>query len=205
MQRHLSLIAQFLDNDEDPTLCRAVQLLSWFLVTPQSHSCWMPAMLALVDGLPPMGSCGESLHQDLVDLGFPMKKLHCFQAEPLDVKSKGLHINPLEFLGTIVNIWLHLVLEPSLPSCPTGHILELLADNMTALSWCHLTSLTKNDLLQPGACFVATLLVLAHRQSTRVQPDHIQGIKNHEADCLSRSDNGVIPSCGKPCAIVTPA
>ena len=65
---------------------------------------------------------------------------------------------------------------------------------MTALSWYRLTSLTKNELLQPWARFVATLLVLAHQQNTRVQPDHIQGIKNHEADCLSRSDDGVIPS-----------
>ena len=127
------------------------------------------------------------MYQDLVDLGFPMKKLHRFQYEPLDVKSKCLHIKPLEFLGTIINIWLHLVLEPSLPSCTTGHILELLTDNMTALSWCCLTSITKNELLEPWACLVATLLVFAHWQNTRVQPDHIQGIKNHKADYLSRS------------------
>ena len=41
-------------------LCGAVQLLSWFLETPQSRSCQMPALLALADGLPPMASCGES-------------------------------------------------------------------------------------------------------------------------------------------------
>ena len=78
---------------------------------------------------PTYGIMWQVMHQDFVDLGFPMKKLRCFQAEPLDVKSKGLHINPLEFLGTIINIWLHLVLEPSLPSCPTGHILELLVSD----------------------------------------------------------------------------
>ena len=196
--RHLSLITQFLENDKDPTLWSCPIAL----MVPRDPTVTLlsDASYAGIGGWSPTyGIMWRVMHQDLVDLGFPMKKLRRFQAEPLDVKSKGLHINPLEFLGTIINIWLHLVLEPSLPSCPTGHILELLADNTTALSWCRLTSLTKNELLQPWACFVATLLVLAHRQNTRVQPDHIQGIKNHEADCLSHSDDGVIPSWEAMC------
>ena len=192
-RRHLSLIARFLDNDKDPTL--------WSCPIALMVPC-NPTIMLLSDASygsiggwsPTYGIMWRIMHHDLIDLGFPMKKLRRFQAEPLNMRSKGLHINPLEFLGTIINIWLHLVLEPSLPPCPTGHILELLADNTTALSWCRLTSPTKNELLQPWACFVATLLVLACWQNTRVQPDHIQGIKNHEADCLSRSDNGVIPS-----------
>ena len=195
---HLSLITQFLDNDEDPTLWSCPITL----MVPRNPTVMLlsDASYAGIGGWSPTyGIMWQVMHQDLVDFSFPVKKLRRFQDEPLDVKSKGLHINPLEFLGTIINIWLHLVLEPSLPSYPTGHILELLADNITALSWYHLTSLTKNELLQPWACFVATLLVFAHWQNTRVQPDHIQDIKNHEADCLSCSDDGVIPSWEAMC------
>jgi hypothetical protein len=66
---------------------------------------------------------------DLVDLGFAMKTIDWYAAEPLDATSTGLHINPLEFLGCIVNIWILLKQVQTLPSCLTSYIVDLLSDN----------------------------------------------------------------------------
>jgi hypothetical protein len=49
------------------------------------------------------------MQDDLVALGFPMKIINRYQQEPLNGKDPGLHINPLEFLGAIINVWLIIV------------------------------------------------------------------------------------------------
>jgi hypothetical protein len=46
---------------------------------------------------------------DLVRLGFPMKIIDKYQQEPLDGAAPGLHINPLEFIAAIINVWLIIV------------------------------------------------------------------------------------------------
>ncbi len=57
-----------------------------------------------------------------------------------------------------------------------------------------LTARTRDPRLQPLAHFASTLLVVASRHLTRVQPKHIPGDDNLEADTLSRSENGQVPS-----------
>lgn len=131
---------------------------------------------------------------DLIALGFPMKNLQQFVDEPLDVTSEGLHINPLEFMAAIINIWLLLKLLPSLPTSLTGHIVDLFSDNTSCLSWCKYTTVMQNAFLQPWARLVAHLLILARQQQTRIQPIHIPGKDNDEADILSRSVLGHTPS-----------
>jgi hypothetical protein len=131
---------------------------------------------------------------DLIQLGFPMKVIDRYAEEPLDAASAGLHINPLEFLGAIINLWLIVKLVRSLPPLATGYIVALLSDNTSALLWLRVTAQTRDPRLQPLARFASTLLVIASQHLTRVQPSHIQGIKNDEADFLSRSENGRVPS-----------
>ncbi len=46
------------------------------------------------------------MRTDLLVLGFNMKIIDRFAAEPLEVGSEGLHINPVEFIACIVNLWL---------------------------------------------------------------------------------------------------
>jgi hypothetical protein len=137
---------------------------------------------------------------DLIDLGFAMKIIDAYEAEPLDATSTGLHINPLEFLGCIVNMWILLKQVQTLASCPTGYIVDLLSDNTSALSWMKLTATTRDPRLQPLARFASTLLVTASQHLTRVQSRHIPGKDNIEADFLSRSENGRIPTCGRAIA-----
>ena len=71
---------------------------------------------------------------DLLELGFHLKIVEALTGEPTP-DQVGLHINPLEFIATIINLWLLLVLVKSLPACATGYIVDILSDNMSALSW----------------------------------------------------------------------
>jgi hypothetical protein len=90
-----------------------------------------------------------------------------------------------------------------LPFC-TGFILNLLSDNTTALSWTHVAATTPIPALQQLARFASALLVQATRLLTSVQPSHIPGIPNEEADTLSCHSNlGKFPrgsslSCSTP-------
>jgi hypothetical protein len=131
---------------------------------------------------------------DLVLLGFLMKVIDKYAEEPLDAAGEGLHINPLEFLATIINLWLILKLIQTLPPCLMGYIIDLLSDNTSALSWLCVTASTRDPRLQALCCFALTLLVITSQHLTRVQPRHIPGKLNHEADFLSRSENGRVPS-----------
>ena len=72
--------------------------------------------------------------------------------------------------------------------------MALQADDTTALSCYHLTSFTKNELLQPWAHFIATLPVFAHQWNTWIQLDHIKGTNDSEPDHLTYVDSRVVPS-----------
>jgi hypothetical protein len=54
---------------------------------------------------------------------------------PSPADADGLHINLLEFIAIIINIWLALSWVRSAPTPPGGHIIAILADNTSALSW----------------------------------------------------------------------
>jgi hypothetical protein len=130
---------------------------------------------------------------DLLEMGFNLKLIDAITGEP-DPDEKGLHINPLEFLAAIINLWLFLCLIKTSNRCPTGYVLDLLSDNTSALSWMHFTATTPDPLLQPLARFASALLVQARNYLTRVQPRHIAGKLNIEADALSRFQNGRLTS-----------
>jgi hypothetical protein len=132
---------------------------------------------------------------DLILLGFPMRIIDKYaEEEPLDATSEGLHINPLKFIAAIVNLWLVVKLVQTLATCLTGYIIDLLSDNTSALSWLRVTASTRDHRFQPLCHFASTLLVIASQYLTRIQPCHIPGKDNHEADFLSRSKNGQVPS-----------
>ncbi len=50
--------------------------------------------------------------EDLLELGFNLKLVNALTGEP-DPDAEGLHINPLEFLAAIINLWLFLCLIKS--------------------------------------------------------------------------------------------
>jgi hypothetical protein len=69
----------------------------------------------------------------------------------------------------------------------TGYVVDLLSDNMSALSWMKITAAMRNPDLQPLARFASALLVQASCLLTRVQPIV-------EVDALSRLQNGRLRS-----------
>jgi hypothetical protein len=133
--------------------------------------------------------------EDLIAFDFHMKTIGMSTDKPTDPAAQGLHINPLEFLAVIINLWLALKIIGDNPLCLTGSIIDLFSDNTTTLSWMHVAATTPNHELQQLARFASALLVQAARLLTRVQPLHIPGIENEEADTLSqRSKSGRVPT-----------
>jgi hypothetical protein len=54
---------------------------------------------------------------------------------PSPADTDGIHINLLEFIAIIINVWLALSWVRSAPTPPGGHIIAILADNTSALFW----------------------------------------------------------------------
>ena len=54
------------------------------------------------------------MRDDLLAFGFPMRAID-LAGVPAELTATGLHINPLEFIAIILNIWLALKLVATLP------------------------------------------------------------------------------------------
>eukprot|EP00980_Cylindrotheca_fusiformis_P025284 scaffold13401_cov158-Cylindrotheca_fusiformis.AAC.1 len=72
---------------------------------------------------------------DLARHGFSMKAVSSQSGEPASPTAAGLHINPLEFVAAVVNLWVALKIIQQRGPIPGGYVLGLLSDNTTALSW----------------------------------------------------------------------
>ena len=189
-----------------------LRLISKYLVDPQHSHMWTSPLGLLIPrcanhvmhsdaSYVGIGGWSRTLRiqwrvtrPDLEVLGFNMKVVDNYKQEPLDASSDGLHINPLEFLAAIINLWLAIKLLPIHSNEPTGNILDLFSDNTTCLSWCRFTAVTKDPRSQSWARLVALFLLQLRQHNTWVQPKHIRGELNKEADTLSRSNNGLFPS-----------
>ena len=135
------------------------------------------------------------LYPDLIQAGFSMKLISTAN-EPIttDIENAGLHINPLEFIAIIINLWLALVILQTEPTLATGHIIDLFSDNTSALSWLKEAATTPDPQLRRLTRLASSLLVAAASLTTRFQSKHIPGKENIEADILSRLKNGSPPS-----------
>jgi hypothetical protein len=82
-------------------------------------------------------SSGASLsHDDLINAGFDMKFL-AKGLSKLDIDATGLHINVLEFVAIIMNLWMIIVMSHHHPAPVGGHIFAIFVENTSALSWLH--------------------------------------------------------------------
>ena len=133
------------------------------------------------------------MYEDLVQLGFSMKAIS-LMGEPLDPTAEGLHINPLEFIAVIINLWLGLKMLEADPASATGEIIALFSDNTTANSWLRYCSKVPDPRLRALARVASLLLTRASLLNTRFQSFHIPGLTNVEADYLSRLIRGLAPS-----------
>ncbi len=133
------------------------------------------------------------MRSDLLLFGFPMKHIDN-AGEPMDFDAKGLHINPLEFLAIIINVWLALKLLADQPDLASGYIVTLLSDNTSAISWLRTAGKCQDQGVRRLARLASAFLVRACSLTTLFQSCHIPGKQNDEADCLSRLVNKLIPS-----------
>jgi hypothetical protein len=121
---------------------------------------------------------------DLVHTGFDMKFLADASIEP-SVDASGLHINVLEFVAIIINLWLVIVLSRRHPVPVGGHVFAVFADNTSALSWLRYASRSHRPNVCRLARFTSALLFASGFQG-RVQGRHLSGRLNRGADALSR-------------------
>jgi hypothetical protein len=133
------------------------------------------------------------MRADLIALGFPMRLIDT-SGEPTDATAEGMHINPLEFVAIILNLWLALKLLKNCPSQLTGYIIALFSDNTSAIAWMRIAGRVRDPGIRRLARFASALLLQACELTTLFQMLHIPGVKNDEADCLSRLVNGLVPS-----------
>jgi hypothetical protein len=124
--------------------------------------------------------------EDLAHSGFRMKQLGTNSQEPTEPSAEGLHINPLEFIAALINLWIALRMIMDFEPRNGGYVLGLLSDNTSALSWMSVASRTPDPLLQGLAQLGSALLVRAAALLTKVVPSPIAGKLNIEADALSR-------------------
>lgn len=128
---------------------------------------------------------------DLETCNFNMRELDLENARAADM-AKGtdeLHINTLEFVGVIINLWFSLHFLARAGSIRGGHILLLRADNTTAISWFQHAARSRRAPLRNLCLLCEALLALSHSaSSTQINIKHIPGKHNDEADALSRPE-----------------
>jgi hypothetical protein len=146
------------------------------------------AMPGLVDGLPPISYvvlCGVWITTILSIAGLLSNGLRRNrQLSTLKTQTDCLHINVLELIAIIINIWLALVFITKSGKIPGGHIISMLADNTSALSWMRYTSRTKRPVVRELSHFILDLTLSCPIQH-KLSGLHIQGILNIGADKLS--------------------
>jgi hypothetical protein len=74
------------------------------------------------------------MRDDLLTFDFPMRNIDT-AGEPVDLGADGMHINPLEFIAIIINLWAALKILADSPILLTGYIVTLLLGNTSAIAW----------------------------------------------------------------------
>jgi hypothetical protein len=84
-----------------------------------------------------LGFLWRITRDELHACGIPMRLIdsegEALTLRPSPADADGLHINLLEFIAIIINVWLALSWVRSAPTHPGGHIIAILADNTSAL------------------------------------------------------------------------
>ncbi|MGH3054149.1 MAG: hypothetical protein ACRDL7_04125, partial [Gaiellaceae bacterium] len=122
--------------------------------------------------------------QDLVDCGFDMRVLEDGSSEP-SIDAQGLHINTLELLAIIINLWMALSRVKAAGRILGGHIISVLADNTTALSWMKYAAQSHRLPVRRLSRFTSALTIFAGADCQLIGT-HIPGKDNVGADALSR-------------------
>jgi hypothetical protein len=126
---------------------------------------------------------------ELEAAGFDLSIVRQINTSLQDFPVHATHINVLEFVAIIVNLWfmLHFVRQQAPP--PGGHVVAIVADNTSALSWLRFAARQRSPPIRHLALFCHSLLTLSQTSEfLTVEPIHIPGQENSVADILSRPE-----------------
>ena len=73
--------------------------------------------------------------EELISASFLMPEIDAEGEAAHHSNPDDLHINALEFVAIIINIWFVILHIHQDPTKVGGHIIQILADNTSALSW----------------------------------------------------------------------
>jgi hypothetical protein len=149
----------------------------------------MPATRPSGGGSRHLGFCWRLYRLDLQNAGFDMKALDNTGEPASPDVNDGLHINVLEFLAIIVNLWLtlHLIRRSPGDTPPGGHILSVRSDNTSAVSWMNHAARAHNPTVRNLAYVAQSVIFCSQTSDTvRIQTTHVPGVENEMADAMSR-------------------
>lgn len=135
---------------------------------------------------------------DMEMAGFPMKQVDengvehgrwCKRENLPEGHEELLHINPLEFIAIIINVWFATVLMCGEPPREGGHHITVRADNTSALSWLRYAARSHRRPIRNLAYFLhGFILVSQTSETTNFTGAHIPGTDNVVADAVSRPE-----------------
>jgi hypothetical protein len=109
---------------------------------------------------------------EMVAEGFLMKVLNIGEYQP-HPGCNGLHINPFELIGVIVNVVLALDWATTVTAPAGGHIFRIWAYNTSVLSWLKNTSRDTNPIVRCLIHFLMAMLI-ASGIPCILQGEHLQ-------------------------------
>jgi hypothetical protein len=156
---------------------------------------------------PQLGFLWRITRDEMMACGLPMRLIdsegEALTQQPSPADADGLHINLLEFIAIIINVWLALSWVRSVPTPIGGHIIAILADNTSALSWLRYAARSHRLPIQHLAHLCQCLLYSSQTSHlANVIGRHIPGRLNDEADALSRP--AMFPTLGSAIEAFSP-
>jgi hypothetical protein len=102
------------------------------------------------------------------------------------ISTTKLHINPLEFIGIIIELWFCLTfIRQADPASQRQWVVLIRADNTSALSWMLKAARCRDPVVRRLARFLQALLTFSP-VFLSLQALHLPGMENESADILSR-------------------
>ena len=128
-------------------------------------------------------------HDELVQAGFHMIALEPLAEQDISTSPTDgqLHINILEFFAVIISTWFCLWhIHTFEPNKVGGHILSILGDNTSALSWLRHSTQSRTPMVRCLSRLLVFILTKSAFPGRIIGGSCIKGKTNNEADCLSR-------------------